>query len=100
MDREHSSNTIVLSGQPSVTSSVDSGLVKTSDEEEEEYFVVRAVDKDESIAWLQERIDSMNQTLEAYEHSGRCSFKQPLPSKNPPSTNNPQTTLSKKTPKQ
>lgn len=58
----------------STVSSIDSGLAKTSSSDEDEYdldTVGRAVDQDESIAWLQERIEAMNQTLEAYESEGR-----------------------------
>jgi hypothetical protein len=53
----------------SVTSSVDSGFTKTSDDADVD-IIDRAVEEDESIAWLQQRIEAMNQTLEAYDMPG------------------------------
>jgi hypothetical protein len=52
--------------------SVDSGTVCSSSasEEEDEVLIQKAVAEDQSIMWLQQRIEAMNQTLEAYACPG------------------------------
>lgn len=59
--------------QKSAASSIDSGFTKAESVEDEptERSIKDGELEDESIAWLQQRIEAMNQTLEAYECPGK-----------------------------